>query len=208
MLEKIGILGGTFDPVHIGHLRTALDVIEQLKLDQVRLIPCGIPPHKMQLIATAEQRITMMRLAIRDDKYFIIDDRELYREGPSYTVDTLVSLRYEFVKNPLYLFLGTDAFIGIHTWYNWRRLLDLAHIVVMQRPGETLTMSDELTDWYKNNLASKKNKYDIAGNIWPVNVTQIGISATKMRERIAKGLNLRFLMPDAVISFIKILGLY
>lgn len=208
MLEKIGILGGTFDPVHIGHLRTALDVIEQLELDQVRLIPCGIPPHKMQLIATAEQRITMMRLAIRDDKYFIIDDRELYREGPSYTVDTLVSLRYEFVNNPLYLFLGTDAFIGINTWYNWRRLLDFAHIVVMQRPGETLTMSDELTDWYNNNLASKKNKYDIAGNIWPVNVTQIGISATKMRERIAKGLNLRFLMPNAVISFIKILGLY
>ncbi|NQY51647.1 MAG: nicotinate-nucleotide adenylyltransferase [Piscirickettsiaceae bacterium] len=208
MLKKIGILGGTFDPVHIGHLRTALDVIEQLKLDQVRLIPCGIPPHKIQLIATAEQRITMMRLAIRDEQYFIVDDRELHREGPSYTVDTLVSLRYEFVKNPLYLFLGTDAFVSINTWYNWRRLLDFTHIVVMQRPGESLTMSDELTDWYKDHLAARESRYCISGNIWPVNVTQIAISATKIRKKIARGLNLRFFMPDAVISFIKILGLY
>ena len=208
MTEKIGILGGTFDPIHFGHLRPALDVAEQLDLDCLRLIPCAVPPHKAQPYATAQQRVAMLQLAIKNDERFVVDDRELHREGPSYTVDTLVSLRQEFPENPLYLLLGTDALVSIQTWHNWQQLLDLAHIVVMQRPGETLAMSDELTHWYKQHLVSDESQNNVAGSVWPVDVTQLAISATKIRENMAKGLKPKFLMPEPVINLIEMLGLY
>lgn len=208
MAKKIGILGGTFDPVHFGHLRPALDVIEQLKLDQVRLIPCAVPPHKAQPTATARQRVMMLQLAIRGDERFVVDDRELHSAKPSYTVDTLVSLRHKFLKDSIYLFLGTDAFISVQTWNNWQRLLELTHIVVMRRPSKSLAPSDALAHWYQQHLVSKENQHNVAGSIWPVNVTQFAISATKIREKISEGLSLKFLIPDEVISLIEMLGLY
>jgi len=208
MAELIGILGGTFDPVHFGHLRPALDVIEQLGLDRVHLIPSARPPHREQPQATPEQRLTMLQLAVKNNPQFVVDDRELHREGASYTVDTLLSLREEYPDSSLYLMLGTDAFSYIQTWHRWDELLNLAHIVVMQRPDETLEMSPELNEWYQQHLALDNESNNIAGAIFPVKVTQLAISATEIRSKLSQGLSPQFLLPDAVIQLIGILGLY
>lgn len=208
MTDKIGILGGTFDPVHFGHLRPALDVAQQLNLDHVRLIPSAVPPHREQPVATAQQRTTMLQLAVKNNDRFIVDERELHREGPSYTVDTLKSLRQEFPDSPLYLLLGTDAFLGLQSWHEWQQLITLAHIVVMHRPGEALVMNKELEAWYQEHRGKEENDLQLAGFIWPIEVTQLAISATEIRELIAKGSNPQFLLPDAVISLIEMLGLY
>ncbi|RKZ78567.1 MAG: nicotinate-nucleotide adenylyltransferase [Gammaproteobacteria bacterium] len=208
MSEAIGILGGTFDPIHFGHLRPALDVAEQLELDHIRLIPSARPPHREQPLATPEQRLLMLHLAVKNSQQFVVDDRELHREGASYTVDTLLSLRQDFPDSPLYLLIGTDAFFGIQTWHNWQRLIELAHIVVMQRPNEKTIMPDELNNWYQQHLATDTDIELIAGKIWPIKVSQLEISATEIRSKITQGLTPQFLMPDAVIQLIEQLGLY
>ncbi len=204
----IGILGGTFDPVHFGHLRPAIDVLQQLKLDHIRLIPNNTPPHRPAPVATAQQRMLMLHLAVKNSEQFVVDDRELHRDGASYTVDTLRSLRGEFQQNPLYLLLGTDAFLGIASWHNWQQLLEFAHIVVMQRPDEILNLDSNLADWYHDHLAIESDVELLAGKIWPVDVTQLAISATEIRKQYAVGKSIQFLLPDSVIQVIEQLGLY
>jgi len=208
MAEAIGLLGGTFDPIHFGHLRSGLEVSEQLNLAHVRLIPSARPPHRNEPKATAQQRLMMLHLAMKNADGFIVDDRELHREGVSYTVDTLVSLREDFPDNPLYLLLGTDAFLGIQTWHKWQDLLALAHIVVIRRPDETVVMPDELNNWYQQHLAAPDDALHLAGKIWPVTVTQLAISATAIRAAISVGKSPQFLVPDAAIQLISQLGLY
>lgn len=208
MAESIGILGGTFDPIHFGHLRPALDAAEQLGLECIHLIPSARPPHRDQPQATPEQRLTMLQLAVKNNPKFVVDDRELHREGHSYTVDTLLSLRQDYPESSLYLMLGTDAFAHIQTWHRWDELLDLAHIVVMQRPDETVKMSKALKTWYQKYLAESGSPLRQTGTIWPVNVTQLAISATDIRRKIAQGDNPQFLLPDAVIQLIGIMGIY
>lgn len=208
MTTKIGILGGTFDPVHFGHLRPALDVAEQLSLEHIRLIPSAEPPHRAEPVATAQQRVALLQLAIKNNPRFVVDDRELHRKGPSYTVDTLYSLKQEFPESSFYLMLGTDAFLGIQSWQEWNQLIELAHIVVMQRPNETLTMPADLEQWYQQYLANEESQYKLAGSIIPVTVTQLAISASQIRNQLAEGESPQFLLPDAVISLIEMLGLY
>lgn len=208
MAESIGILGGTFDPIHFGHLRPALDVAEQLDLDRIHLIPSARPPHRKQPLATPEQRLTMLHLAVKNNPKFVVDDRELHCEGSSYTIDTLLSLRQDYPESPLYLMLGTDAFAHIQTWHRWDELLDLAHIVVMQRADGTVTMAKELEVFCQQHLAESADPLRPAGIIWPVNVTQLTISATDIRNKIARGDNAQFLLPDAVIRLIGMLALY
>ncbi len=208
MPEAIGILGGTFDPVHYGHLRSALEVAQQLKLDHIRLIPSATPPHREQPKATAQQRLMMLHLAIKNSGYFVVDDRELHREGPSYSVDTLASLREEFVDNPLYLLIGTDAFAAIESWHNWQQLIELSHIVVISRPSGEITLPDSLKQWYQQHLAKETDQHLVAGKIWPVTVTELAISATAIRETIARNESPEFLMPDAVLRLIEQTGLY
>lgn len=204
----IGILGGTFDPVHFGHLRSALDVLQQLKLDHIRLIPNNTPPHRPAPVASAQQRMLMLHLAVKNSAQFVVDDRELQRDGASYTVDTLRSLREEFQQNPLYLLLGTDAFLGIESWYHWQQLLDFAHIVIMQRPHEVLSLDSNLADWYQAHLAKDSDSTLQAGKIWTVDVTQLAISATEIRKQYGAGKSIQFLLPDGVIQVIEQLGLY
>jgi nicotinate-nucleotide adenylyltransferase len=208
MTEAIGILGGTFDPIHHGHLRAALEVCEQLNLAHVRLIPSARPPHRNVPHASPQQRLMMLHLAMKNADSFIVDDRELQRDGISYSVDTLLSLRQDFPDNPLFLFLGTDAFLGIQTWHKWQGLLELAHIVVIRRPDETLAMPIELNTWYQQHLAMADDTQSLAGKIWPVTVTQLAISATAIRSAILEGKSPQFLLPDAVLQLIKQLGLY
>jgi len=206
--DAIGILGGTFDPVHFGHLRSALEVCLQLNLDHVRLIPCAVPPHRQATMASAEVRRLMLELAVKSVPQLMVDDRELQREGPSFTVDTLLSLRQEFKDNPLFLILGTDAFKGLASWSRWQQILSLAHIVVVQRPDETLELQEELQDWYQQHLAQIADRHLAAGKIWPLTVTSLAISATQIRQDLLAANPVNFLLPDSVIAVIEQLGLY
>lgn len=207
----IGIFGGTFDPVHYGHLRSALEVKDIFGLDEVRLIPCASPPHRGQPAVTAEMRLKMLELAIQNQPGLKIDTRELDRhktsmQVPSYMVDTLKSLRQEFPDEPLLLFIGTDAFKHLTRWHQWQRLFDYAHIVVMTRPGFTIEMLD---DFFKARLAdSKELAQATAGKLCFQQVTQLDISATAIRAMIADKRNPGFLLPDAVLEYIRQHKLY
>lgn len=207
----IGIFGGTFDPIHYGHLRSALEVKDIFGLNEVRLIPCASPPHREQPAVTAGMRLQMLTLAIKNQPGLKIDTRELDRhkasdQTPSYMVDTLKSLRQEFPTEPLLLFIGTDAFKHLTSWHQWQQLFDYAHIVVMTRPGfET----QELNDFFKARLAEAKELAQAsAGKLCFQQVTQLDISATAIRAMIADKQNPGFLLPDAVIEYIKQHKLY
>ena len=203
----IGIFGGTFDPVHYGHLRSALEVKDIFGLSEVRLIPCAQPPHREQPAATALMRLHMLELAIENQPGLIIDTRELNRQGASYMVDTLKSLRQEFKDEPLLLFIGSDAFNQLKTWHQWQHLFDTAHIVVMTRPGFEI---NNLDDFFKFRLATGITElaHTVAGKLYFQQVTQLDISATAIRNMIAKQQNPGFLLPDAVIAYIRRHNLY
>lgn len=207
----IGIFGGTFDPVHYGHLRSALEVKDIFGLAEVRLIPCANPPHREQPAVTANMRLQMLELAIKNQPGLKIDTRELDRydqhQAPSYMVDTLKSLRQEFPTEPLLLFIGSDAFKHITGWHQWQQLFDYAHIVVMTRPGfET----QQLDDFFTARLAKDINELAqaSAGKLCFQPITQLDISATAIRDIIARKQNPGFLLPDAVIEYIKQHKLY
>ena len=139
-MQTIGLLGGTFNPIHFGHLRMAQELAESLNLDEVRFIPSANPPHKHAPLVSAEQRATMVRLAIADNPLFKFDDRELNRTGASFTIDTLVSLRDELgEKTSLVLIMGSDAFIKFDTWHRWQEIIKLCHIALVQRPDKKPT---------------------------------------------------------------------
>lgn len=205
----IGIFGGTFDPVHYGHLRPLLEVRDALHLDEVRLIPCYIPPHRVTPGATPAQRLAMLQLAVDEIPGFVIDERELQRGGPSYMVDTLQSLRDEVGNAPLCLILGMDAFIKLDTWHEWQRLIELAHIVVMQRPGSDMPSGAvaQLVTNHRVNSSSELPQ-SAAGSIWFQPVTQLNIAATAIREQVAQGRDIRFLVPEAVRQYVDANGLY
>ena len=134
-MSPIGVFGGTFDPIHFGHLRTAFEMLQALRFEEVRFIPCGTPPHRGETYANASQRLEMVRVAVDGQSGFVVDDRELQRDGPSYSIDTLKTLREEFPQRSLGLIVGMDAFLGLPRWHRWRELLDVAHIIVAHRPG-------------------------------------------------------------------------
>jgi nicotinate-nucleotide adenylyltransferase len=203
----IGIYGGTFNPVHLGHLRTALEVKELFKLDQLRLIPCRLPPHRQQPDVDSEMRLAMLRLAVADTPDLQIDRRELDRDGPSYMVDTLCDLRQENPDKGLILFIGTDAFAGLESWHRWQHLFDYAHIVVMTRPACSLPV---LSNFLRQRLCEDRRQLQqqIAGRLFFQAVTALDISATAIRELISAGRNPKFLLPDSVITYIRHHRLY
>jgi nicotinate-nucleotide adenylyltransferase len=203
----IGIFGGTFDPIHYGHLRSALEMKETFDLTEVRFIPSATPPHRNQPTASAEQRLQMVALAIQDQDHFIGDARELNRHGFSYMVDTLDSLRQDFPTQPLLLFIGTDAFNQLSSWYQWQRLSDFAHVVVMTRPNiDSQPLDDFFTERYTTDKAELTTT--LAGKLYFHAVTQLDISATAIRQLIAQQRDPRFLLPDAVIDYITQQQLY
>ncbi len=206
----IGILGGTFDPVHHGHLRCAQELLQDLPLDEVRLIPCHIPPHRDAPQASARQRVRMLQAAVEDAPGLRVDDRELSREGPSYTVDTLQDLRDQFGAKSLCLIVGMDAFSALDTWHRWRELIDLAHIVVAHRPGWQTPRTGavaELVDRHAAHSAAELRAQP-AGRILPWPITALDISASAIRSLFAAGKSPRFLMPDAVARIIAAEALY
>ena len=135
MSEPIGLFGGTFDPIHNGHLRTAFELWQALRLAQVRFLPSGSPPHREAPLAAPELRLDMGRAAVEGNSAFVVDEREMRRTRGSYSVDTLLDLRREFPDRSLCLLLGMDAFLGMPHWHRWQEVLDLAHVIVAHRPG-------------------------------------------------------------------------
>jgi nicotinate-nucleotide adenylyltransferase len=207
----IGIYGGTFDPVHYGHLRTALEVQEAAGLDEVRFIPCREPPHRQAPEASPEQRLNMLELALSNgEPGFRLDTRELDRPGPSYMVDTLASLRREIGSRPLCLIVGLDAFHGLPSWHRWRELFDLAHVIVMRRSGSEAGFSEQLAPLIRERMSGEAGrlKDKAAGAILLVDVTQLDISATRIRDALKSGKSPRYLTPDPVLDFIHAARLY
>ncbi len=205
----IGIFGGTFDPIHFGHLRPLLEVREALRLSEVRFIPCYIPPHRAAPGATPAQRLAMLQLALNETPGCFIDERELQRGGPSYMVDTLQSLRDELGDMPLVFILGMDAFCKLDRWHQWPRLIELAHIVVMLRPDSAMPSGAvaELVAAHQVKESCELAQ-SAAGGVWFQSVTQLDIAATAIRERVAQGRDIRFLVPESVRHYIETHGLY
>lgn len=199
-MKPIGVFGGTFDPIHYGHLRSAFEMLQALRFDEVRFMPCGDPPHRGVTYANAEQRLELVQLAIEGQSGFVADDRELRREGPSYTIDTLVSLREEFPDRSLGLIVGMDAFLGLTDWHRWDEILDVAHIVVAHRPGwrapDIGALGELITEFGTHRV---DDLHGVAhGRIHIHAVTQLEIASTEIRDLIAAGRDPRFLMPDQV----------
>ncbi len=207
----IGILGGTFDPIHYGHLRTALDVQQCLSLDKVCFIPCGEPPHRAKPVAQPLQRLAMVRAAIAGQKSFTVDDRELRRDGPSYMLDTLISLKCDFKSESLCLILGIDAFNGLAQWHQWQDIFDLANVVVMQRPDINggIELNKRLLVQLKHRIVDTDNlKRSKNGAVCFVPVTQLDISATTIRQYWQENKSIDFFLPDSVLTLIQQQNIY
>lgn len=203
-MNPIGIFGGTFDPIHYGHLRTAFELLHALRLTEVRFMPAGNPPHRESPLASADVRLQMVKAATEGQHGFLVDDREIRREGPSYSVDTLATLRAEHPDRSLGLIVGMDAFLGLPKWYQWRELLQLAHVVVAHRPGWRAPgmgpLGELLVDRGTGRIADLHESR--AGCIYIHAVTQLEISSTEVRALVAAGRDPRFLMPDSVRKII------
>ena len=206
----IGVLGGTFDPVHNGHCRIGLELYQQLGLDELRFVPCRQPPHRSMPQANDVQRLAMLQLAIAGQSEFVIDERELRRDGPSYMVDTLASMRAEEQETPLCLILGGDAFTALTSWHRWQQLVELAHLVVAHRPGVALMFEGELLDLYQRCCVDDPARLSErpAGKILLCPVTALDISSTMIREQMAMGGSARYLLPDDVWVYMQQQRLY
>jgi len=214
--QPIGIFGGTFDPIHVGHLRTAHELLTGLDLAEVRFIPSRLPPHRPPTVAPEALRLRMLEAALEGLPGFRVDGRELLRPGPSFMVDTLASLRAELGTRPICLLLGLDAFLGLPTWDRWRELPELAHIVVARRPGFAGQLGDqsdgqlngqldgEARELLRTRASTDRNELARlpAGRVLMLDVTQLEISSSAIRNLVAAGGDPRFLVPDAVRDLI------
>jgi nicotinate-nucleotide adenylyltransferase len=209
-MSPIGVFGGTFDPIHFGHLRTAFELLHALRLAEVRFVPAGNPPHRNLPLCDARHRLDMVRAAVADQPGFVADDREVRRAGPSYTVLTLRELRDEAPGRPVCLLLGMDAFLGLPQWHEWRSVLDLAHVVVAHRPGWTAPDAGTLGELLAERGTSRVQDLheSVAGRIHVRPVTQLEISSTDLRDLIVAGQDPRYLLPDAVRALIRDTGCY
>jgi nicotinate-nucleotide adenylyltransferase len=201
----IGIFGGTFDPIHFGHLRCAWEIAEQLELREVRMLPAGQPPHRSAPQATAEQRRRALELALAGQSLLKLDTRELDRPGPSYMVDTLASLRAEAGARPLCLILGQDAFNGLAGWNRWERVPELAHLVVITRPGVEQPGNGPVAALVEARAVESLDELRArpAGAILFRTVTGLGFSASGIRRLMAAGRSPRYLLPDAVLEYLQ-----
>jgi len=205
--KRIGVLGGTFDPIHFGHLRPALELTEALRLDVMTLIPNHQPVHRGQPQATTAQRLAMLKLGVQGTA-LKVDDREARRDEPSYTVDTLQAMRDQMPGSELVFCMGEDAFNGFDRWHRWQQILELANIVVMSRPDTQL--SPWALQLIKQQAKTVGKTIDDApvGVVERQAVTQLSISATEIRRRVSHGLSIRYLVPEPVKEYITRNDLY
>jgi nicotinate-nucleotide adenylyltransferase len=206
----MGILGGTFDPIHYGHLRIAQEVMDEIGLSEVRFIPSANPPHKDRPTASAEQRAEMVKLAIQDNPAFRLDLIELNRSGPSYTIDTLISLRNDFPDATLCLIMGVDAFNSLCSWHRWQELLDYCHIILVNRFSTDLNLANHISSLYQKHITQ-----DIAflsnhssGLIYHVPMPLLDISSSYIRKLVWKKKKITYLTPPLVEQYIHHTKLY
>ena len=206
----VALFGGTFDPVHFGHLRAALEAAEQLAASELRLVPAGEPPHRDAPVAAAAHRLAMLRCAAKAHPGFRVDDREVRRAGPSWMVDTLAELRAEVGPVPLVLCIGQDAANDLDRWRDWRRLFELAHLAVLHRPDARGHYRAALKQEMRQRRAddARALRSTPAGRVVSLAVTPLDISATAIRDLVARGRSPAFLLPDPVADYIRDHGLY
>jgi nicotinate-nucleotide adenylyltransferase len=202
--QPIGILGGTFDPVHFGHLRAALELHQAMDLAEVRLIPCYQPVHRKLPVASPEQRLAMVRKAVKTEPALRVDDCEIRRKGPSYMVDTLKILHKKMPHTPLCLIMGIDALLNFPGWHKWEEILTLTHLIVAHRPQYQLPQTGK--ERLKHHSTSLHDS--LAGHILLHPVTPLEISSTDIRKQISTDRNPRYLLPDSVYDYIKQHGTY
>jgi len=201
------LFGGTFDPVHYGHLRPLAELQQRLAADAVHVIPAAVPPHRPPPEANLVQRLAMLRLALEAYPGFILDTREVERSGPSYTVLTLEQLRSEAPATRFCLVMGSDAFAGLPTWYHWTRILQLSHVIVIERPGQPAAAGQP---WASAALCSDpaELRRQPSGLVWPVSLTPLAISATGIRRELQQGGDVSDKLPDRVLDYIRAQRLY
>ncbi|MCF6262775.1 MAG: nicotinate-nucleotide adenylyltransferase [Xanthomonadales bacterium] len=207
----IGLFGGTFDPVHFGHLRAASEAKEKLGLGDFRLLPVGRPAHRNQTHASAEHRLAMLRLAVAEHPDITVDNREVRRSGVSYMVDTLAEIRGEAgTDRAILLILGQDAAHGLCSWYRWQELFDYAHLVVMTRPDSPASFSTQLESFVTTRRCNTMADLwrSPAGLLLNLEVTQLAISSTAIRQQVAQNRSPRFLLPDRILGYIGFHQLY
>jgi nicotinate-nucleotide adenylyltransferase len=209
-MTRLGLLGGTFDPVHHGHLRAAVEVKSYLGADELRLVPSHTPPHRDPTGGSSEDRLAMLRIAIGDNAGLEIDDREVRRGGRSYTVDTLRSIRDSGEANSIILVLGMDSFLTLPEWFKWREVRSLAHIAVLTRPGAEEPLPPALAEWTRGRWVDDTDLLgDVThGNFLRFTPTQMAVSATAIRQHVRRGESIEYLTPPGVIRYIESKGLY
>ena len=202
--QALGVLGGAFDPVHIGHLRGAIAVREHLGLERVNLLPAAQSPLKGAATVTAAYRLAMLEAAVRGVPGLGVDARELDREGPSYTVDTLIELRSEVGQaQPLIWIVGTDILPALPKWSRWRQLLELAHLVILERPGSD-SPPPAVTQWLdQHRIDQNALLTSAAGGVMTLDQPVLDIASSDIRALLAAGRDPRFLLPDVVMEYIK-----
>lgn len=212
---RLGVFGGTFNPIHVGHLRAVIEVQETFTLDRLLLIPSANPPHKgAEDIAAAEDRLQMVRLAVQGLPSLEASDVELARAGPSYTIETLQYFHNYFgPESVIHFVVGVDAFSEITTWKSYHQLFATAHFIVMTRPGSTLNnlerfIHTHISRDYQYDTTASRYSHPRWCSIFCLNITHLDISATQIREWIRRGRSIRFLVPATVEAFIKTKGLY
>jgi nicotinate-nucleotide adenylyltransferase len=207
---NVGVLGGTFNPVHLGHLRGALDCLDLLGLSSIRLMPASLPPLKATPGVSAAHRARMLDLAVEGIEGLSVDRRELDREGLSFTVDTLSELRQELGAEVVIVFImGDDAFEQLNRWHNWRALLELANIAVLARPPGNLKLAPELQHWLnQHEVPPTQLLLQTKGAVARVIQPALDISSSALRLAIEAGRNVRYLLPDPVLEYINAQGLY
>lgn len=210
-MRPFGVFGGMFDPIHYGHLRTAHELHELLGLETIAFLPAGDPPHRAAPLADAATRLAMVQAAVQDDPRFVVDDRELRRGGPSFTVLTLEELRAERGAQPIVLIMGMDAFAGLDRWHRAPELIALAHLVVAIRPRAPGPVPDGLAA----ELLRRKRCTDPAalagapaGLVYVSEGTQLDLSSSAVRAVVAAGRDPRYLMPEAARRIILARGSY
>ncbi len=211
MAKAVAFMGGTFDPVHNGHLRTALEIRQLLAVDEIRLIPCHVPVHRNEPGCSSEQRLEMLSVAVENEPGLVVDDRELRSDQASYSINTLESLRQELGPDiSLSMVMGMDSFLTLPSWHRWQEYLALAHILVVQRPGWKFSAGNPVADWCQPYLVDDVNSLmdKASGSILMHQLTPLGISATQIRQLIRTNHSPRYLIPDPVWDLISERGLY
>ncbi|GEK08738.1 nicotinate-nucleotide adenylyltransferase [Pseudoalteromonas peptidolytica] len=208
----IALFGGTFDPPHLGHLNMAARCIDALGLHQLKLLPCAIPVHKQRPKISDEHRLSMLAKVISGHEKMTIDTRELLRQGPSYTLLTLRELRAEHPKAAITFLMGMDSFNNLHTWFEWREITTLCHLVVYQRPGETCAPSAEVAAYLTKATTTDTSKLHktLAGHCYFLSGEQKDIASSTVRAAISQQ-NVAYLeqwLPNSVIDYINSHGLY